>query len=1278
MMTRDELLKQYVALKSARTAGIISPEEYAGKVTALRYKTADGQEYAIDEDKGSFVPVAPPDAPKETSPAESALPDRFFPLLAVILKKTIATFLRRLPITVLFGLAGLLVHTYLLAVINNGFQKSSSVSAFLALGNNTFSVMVMWMIGSAIIMSLLSRLWPFGRKKKRIPLREKIAAVSAYLSRKRVDALAVIAASVGLALVMGALVSGTANMSLAIGVGALFASRAGSVIALLARTAWNTAFSTFRGATVKTHGMAVGYVALFASSLGFLLNTMLTPNGTQLGLLLLAGAMAVGVMQRFGPTRVNSVFILIAIGGAAAALVGIPLAALAHDGGWPEYMGNAPVTPGNVLIYLQKGGSIEAVMAGVPPALAASFGAAFAQALNALGMDVDVNLDVGPDGEQQGGGERDNTRIRDGDDARNWMIRNGYFDANGNPTQKYHDWQKAPHSEDDGSGLRGVATNPDGSIVIVTADDTSTGQSGDQGGGTPDPDGQKPDDGESGGTGQPGDDTADDTPVDGGGDPSGNQPDWNRGDEPGGDPGTTTSAGTGPGQDVSDDQNDSGTRYNDPEWSMRNNPDPNNMDWDSDTNSWRPKDDIHAEKMERQDYGFDPDTDSWRKRPEPPQMDDVPDYAGTKYSTEWKPGLITYDVTTEGLDKHIDNLNQMERDALDAYSDINDRINRAERDGDTWLANELRGQRDDLRSHIGNVQKQKNHIVNAVNNENTRVSDYNDKIRKPGLTGHAWQTVKDGTDIAVAIWNDPSLLTKDPDFVKKVRDGIAAAEKVRKGEGVELRPGMFGYDAVKTGPSHLEKFDDALRDVKDIQTLIDEAQKRGDQGAVDALNKQLNEAKQNAQDASDNLQKHVQNIKKWQVKSAQANLSIGRKGAEITAEVAAVPATAHAVTNLIDDFNRGQGWFNRSTFKDSPDGDLDIDLNTPSHQRPVKMTQADLDLDAEFHANLRVGTERADKVLQVMDDPDATDAQKAEAINRALESRNSKIQLNSQSQDVNEKFFELTNQHRTTPLFQKTSDNLNAVEMPDGTKRYYVVDPDTGLERSVTVKDWKTASGPKTYPDGTPKNSVGQDLDFYNPDDCQIIDRVTGKPASPDAVNEAIDAACNDMKINRHAQEINYTHSMDSESYRLRPGETPKQHIQNAPNYDNYEAQHASRITEHKSNLARDHYDTGAESLSEGGRGAVKERNRIVQQMLDSPESVGAKTPEYFNNLTSLKKPDGSHKTVLEVLDDIGYDRVPTGEGQAAIRAATGRDIREVDLDIAKLQESLIKLRPRG
>jgi hypothetical protein len=179
-------------------------------------------------------------------------------------------------------------------------------------------------------------------------------------------------------------------------------------------------------------------------------------------------------------------------------------------------------------------------------------------------------------------------------------------------------------------------------------------------------------------------------------------------------------------------------------------------------------------------------------------------------------------------------------------------------------------------------------------------------------------------------------------------------------------------------------------------------------------------------------------------------------------------------------------------------------------------------------------------------------------------------------------------------------------------------------------------------------------------------------------MNDAIDETCRNLGINRKAQEINYTHPMEAESYRLRPGETPKDHIMNAPNYTNAEGQHASEITGYKSDHAAKNYDTKAAGLAEGARGAVKEQSRIIQQMLDAQKSAGAKMPDYFNNLTSVPKPGGGNKTVLEVLGDIGNDRIPTGSGQAAIRSACGRDIPEINTDIAKLQESLIKLQPRG
>jgi hypothetical protein len=745
---------------------------------------------------------------------------------------------------------------------------------------------------------------------------------------------------------------------LALGAGALLASRAGSVIALLVRTAWNNAFSLLRNKTMKEHGPAIGYVTMFTGSAGFLLSSLLTPGGAFLGFLLLGGALAYAFSQWKDVSGLNSFLLLGFFLAIAALLLGHPEFALAHDGGWPEYMGNAPLTPGNILIYLQKGGSITALTRGLPPGAAAAVGAALAQALNALGQSAP---DIGADTSTSSGSKpdtssssepdtSDNSKIRDGDDARNWLIRNGYYDANGNPTKKLQNWWNLLPGSNVKTGLVGFATDDNGNVVIITDD----GPPGSADAPTRSDSSSSADGGGTDGSGTDADAQGADSKQDG---------EQQDGDQQG----DTQQDGDQQDNDQQDDDQSSepDTHYNDPEWSQRNNPDPYNMDWDPDQQRWRPKDDLYAERMQRQGYGFDPDNDAWRKPPDAPDLEDVPDYSGTKYSTEWKPGLITYDVTTEGLDKHLDNLNRMERDALDAYRDLNDRIAEAEANGDTWLADQLRGNQDKVREHINDLQGQRTHIVNAVNDENTRVADYDRKIREPGLSGHTKQALQDGWDIACQIAKDPGMLTRDPDFTEKVRAGIQAAEQVRKGEGVELRPGLIGYDKVKTGPSIAEQFDDALKDVKDLNTQLEDARKRGDIDAVNRLTTELNVAKDEAQRLSGDLQQHVQNIKKWQVRSAQANLSIGRKGAEITAELAAVPSTAHAVTGLIDDFNRGQGIFHRNTIK--MDGDApDLDTGIP-RTRPGTGAPPDVDLPSTpggRTGTLGAGTHGA----EVMDD----------------------------------------------------------------------------------------------------------------------------------------------------------------------------------------------------------------------------------------------------------------------------------------------------------------------
>lgn len=563
-MAHEDLLQKYLALRAAQTRGVLSAEEFDAKVAALGFTDKDGRETRIDPASGRLVVTAQGGQEAGVGKTPAPLPDGFFALLGLIAGKALAIFFRRLPLTILFGLAGFLLHAYLLIVINGGFQKSSLVSDFLMI-NSPVSNFVLWMTASALLVWGLGRV--FGRKRKRVGFRQRVKAILAYVRRERSDAYAVVAASVGLSLVIGALVNGSANLSLALGASALIAARGGSVVALLARSAWNSAFSLLRGQNLQQHGMAIGYVAMLAGALGFMLNSVVTPDGVTLGLLLLAGALAFAYLPHRRLGGLGMLLLLIAAAVMLSFLPDFSPLAFAHDGGWPEYMGNKPMTPENILIYLQKGGSITALMNGLPAGAAAGLGAALAQILNRLGTDLGIDFD-----DTSGGGT--DTRLLDGDAARDWMIRNGYYDAQGNPTDKYRDWMSAPHSAASGGPLRGLATGPDGNLVIIAADDDTAGSKGAVGAASGD---RNPDLGQA----------------------------------------TAASAQSDDGQDrdrPQDDERDSGDGgYFVPEWSLRNNPDPHNLAWDPDTNSFRPKDDLYAEKMTRQGFKWDDDSQRWAR-----------------------------------------------------------------------------------------------------------------------------------------------------------------------------------------------------------------------------------------------------------------------------------------------------------------------------------------------------------------------------------------------------------------------------------------------------------------------------------------------------------------------------------------------------------------------------------------------------------------------------------------------------------------------------------------
>jgi hypothetical protein len=319
-----------------------------------------------------------PDARAQSAPASASaerIPEELLPLLGYIARKTVASFFRQLPLSIALGGAALLAHTYLLVVVNEGFAPQSTVGKFLALQGNTLSGSLIWMVGSALLTGLIG--WLSGKRPK-VGIAQRIEAVRRYLSEAPMDAYSVIAGGVGFALFVSGFTNSTANLVLAVGMGAFLASKAGSALSLLVRTAWNTLFSVVRRENVRKYGMAAGYAAVLASSLGFIATSVLPVGGFVPGLMLLGAAVAFGMRGQTGPT--SGVLVLLA--GAAAALVfAHPGAPLAHDGGWQE-------AGGTLEGWLRSQGALQAVLQGLGPALAAIFGPLLVSVLRDLGLSV--------------------------------------------------------------------------------------------------------------------------------------------------------------------------------------------------------------------------------------------------------------------------------------------------------------------------------------------------------------------------------------------------------------------------------------------------------------------------------------------------------------------------------------------------------------------------------------------------------------------------------------------------------------------------------------------------------------------------------------------------------------------------------------------------------------------------------------------------------------------------------------------------------------------------
>ncbi len=407
-MKQEELIEQYNILKTSFSQGDITEKYFLESIDQLRYEDEQGIWHQIDAETGDWLQwegdrwqtESKPSKAKQTSnPGRSnsnrkqPLPQGFWSLFGLIFANTIKMFFKKLPSTLFFMFLALVLHTFLLVVVNNGFNAENFIGNFLSLsfdpseGASPLNGIIVWTVVPMIIMSL------FAPKSSSPGFGDRLSTIVTYFRVAKKDATAMILGSLGVSLAVGALMNGYSSLVLAAGVGTLFASKSGSVVALLFRSAWTAIFNVARHDNISRYGLAAGYVAIFASSLGFIVNSALTPYGIVIGIILLFIAI---IMAKGAP--ISSAVAPLLIPGlilVSGTFLGLDLL-WADDGGFNDPRGGG----GNGTLESWWNGTSRnlAILMGILPAIGAGFGPLIQRVLQ------DMADDLPPDVNRPGGG----------------------------------------------------------------------------------------------------------------------------------------------------------------------------------------------------------------------------------------------------------------------------------------------------------------------------------------------------------------------------------------------------------------------------------------------------------------------------------------------------------------------------------------------------------------------------------------------------------------------------------------------------------------------------------------------------------------------------------------------------------------------------------------------------------------------------------------------------------------------------------------------------------
>jgi len=401
-MNFNEASSAYAALRQQLSAGQINQQQFTAGVQQLRVAGPDGSWWQINEADGSWlhwdgqqwlsatpplVQANPSDQAPEGMPRTLAELGQFI-IRGILSLKGLSQMFILAPVV---GLLVMILHTYFLVVVNEGFNADSGTNPLvlrtLAVEGKIMSSTIFWGLFSAVMSMTILHIIGRGLPRFIQDLSGTPEWIRASFQQAGNHVMPLMIASAGIGLVIGTVLNGHGaaggqvysnqmnSLLFAIMMFLALSSRTENLTTMVATAGWFDVqrwFLSQRPATqINVYWVAVGIAGFIGGLLGAVLLGSLFWVCVVLGIAAATAGIVMLLTNKTGGAPQNPMqggHYMIFIGaGILVSLVMATTGVMADDGGWQE-------AGGTFSSWWRSEGAAQAIAMGMPPAIASAFG----------------------------------------------------------------------------------------------------------------------------------------------------------------------------------------------------------------------------------------------------------------------------------------------------------------------------------------------------------------------------------------------------------------------------------------------------------------------------------------------------------------------------------------------------------------------------------------------------------------------------------------------------------------------------------------------------------------------------------------------------------------------------------------------------------------------------------------------------------------------------------------------------------------------------------------